>query len=174
MDSIWRKITHNPERLALSGHIQTEAAVIGGGMAGILTAFFLQEAGVKTIVLEAGHVGEGQTGSTTAKITAQHGLIYDGLIHSQGKEKAALYARANSRAVEDYRSLVKSRNILRAASPVVVETKPINKHPRSAGNSSHESAQESPVLRVSATFLPSEAFDSARPFPPRLHCRAYS
>lgn len=67
MDSIWRKITHNPERLALSGHIQTEAAVIGGGMAGILTAFFLQEAGVKTIVLEAGHVGEGQTGSTTAK-----------------------------------------------------------------------------------------------------------
>lgn len=80
-------------------------------MAGILTAFFLQEAGVKTIVLEAGHVGEGQTGSTTAKITAQHGLIYDGLIHSQGKEKAALYARANSRAVEDYRSLVKSRNI---------------------------------------------------------------
>ena len=111
MDSIWRKITHNPERLALSGHIQTEAAVIGGGMAGILTAFFLQEAGVKTIVLEAGHVGEGQTGSTTAKITAQHGLIYDGLIHSQGKEKAALYARANSRAVEDYRSLVQSRNI---------------------------------------------------------------
>ena len=65
MDSIWRKITHNPERLALSGHIQTEAAVIGGGMAGILTAFFLQEAGVKTIVLEAGHVGEGQTGSST-------------------------------------------------------------------------------------------------------------
>ena len=36
MDSIWRKITHNPERLAFSGHIQTEAAVIGGGMAGIL------------------------------------------------------------------------------------------------------------------------------------------
>ena len=57
MDSIWRKITHNPERLALSGHIKPEAAVIGGGMAGILTAFFLQEAGVKTIVLEAGHVG---------------------------------------------------------------------------------------------------------------------
>ena len=32
-------------------------------------------------------MGEGQTGSTTAKITAQHGLIYDGLIHSQGKER---------------------------------------------------------------------------------------
>ena len=54
MDSIWRKMNHNPEKLAFSGHIQTEAAVIGGGMAGILTAFFLQEAGIKTILLEAG------------------------------------------------------------------------------------------------------------------------
>ena len=52
MDSIWRKMNHNPEKLAFSGHIQTEAAVIGGGMAGILTAFFLQEAGIKTILLD--------------------------------------------------------------------------------------------------------------------------
>ena len=60
MDSIWRKMNHNPEKLAFSGHIQTEAAVIGGGMAGILTAFFLQEAGIKTILLEAGHIGDGK------------------------------------------------------------------------------------------------------------------
>ncbi|MFR6329664.1 MAG: NAD(P)/FAD-dependent oxidoreductase [Eisenbergiella sp.] len=111
MDSIWRKMNHNPEKLAFSGHIQTEAAVIGGGMAGILTAFFLQEAGIKTILLEAGHIGEGQTGNTTAKITAQHGLIFDGLITSLGMERAELYAKANQTAIEEYRQLVERLEI---------------------------------------------------------------
>lgn len=111
MDSIWKKMNHNPEKLAFSGHIQTEAAVIGGGMAGILTAFFLQEAGVKTILLEAGHIGEGQTGNTTAKITAQHGLLFDGLTASQGAQRAALYAKANQAGVEEYRRLVKQLDI---------------------------------------------------------------
>lgn len=111
MDSIWRKMNHNPEKLAFSGHIQTEAAVIGGGMAGILTAFFLQEAGIKTILLEAGHIGEGQTGNTTAKITAQHGLIFDGLITSLGMERAELYAKANQTAIEEYRQLVERLGI---------------------------------------------------------------
>ena len=111
MDSIWKKMNHNPEKLAFSGHIQTEAAVIGGGMAGILTAFFLQEAGVKTILLEAGHIGEGQTGNTTAKITAQHGLLFDGLTASQGAQRAALYAKANQAGVEEYRRLVKQMDI---------------------------------------------------------------
>ena len=45
MDSIWRKMNHNQEKLAFSGHIQTEAAVIGGGMAGILTAFSYRKPG---------------------------------------------------------------------------------------------------------------------------------
>lgn len=80
-------------------------------MAGILTAFFLQEAGVKTILLEAGHIGEGQTGNTTAKITAQHGLLFDGLTASQGAQRAALYAKANQAGVEEYRRLVKQMDI---------------------------------------------------------------
>lgn len=56
--------------------------------------------------MEAGHIGEGQTGNTTAKITAQHGLIFDGLITSLGMERAELYAKANQTAIEEYRQLV--------------------------------------------------------------------
>ena len=61
-------------------------AVIGGGMTGILTALELQERGLQVVVAEAGHVGGGQTGRTTAKLTAQHGAIYAGLIERLGRD----------------------------------------------------------------------------------------
>ncbi len=53
-------------------------------MAGVLTAYALQQAGLSVVVLEAGRIAGGQTQNTTAKITSQHGLIYSRLIQSFG------------------------------------------------------------------------------------------
>ena len=107
MESIWEKTCKGPARPPLYGKAQADVAVIGGGMTGILTALELQERGLHDIqdinadmLSLAGHVGGGQTGRTTAKLTAQHGAIYAGLIERLGREKAAMYARANRRAVE--------------------------------------------------------------------------
>lgn len=76
MQSIWSKTAELPPHPPLPGDLKVEAAVIGGGMAGILTACLLQEKGVESVVLEAERIGGGQTKNTTAKITSQHGLIY--------------------------------------------------------------------------------------------------
>ena len=84
MRSIWsiNDIQKKDKREPFPEHIS--AAVIGGGMAGILCAWFLMESGVDTVVLEAGTVGSGQTEGTTAKITSQHGLIYSRLTETMG------------------------------------------------------------------------------------------
>lgn len=111
MDSIWSKTTDMPEYPALSGDVTTEAAVIGGGLAGILTAYYLQQRGIKTIVLEANRIGSGQTKNTTAKITAQHNLIYHKLIQDFGEEKAKHYADANEQAIAEYRRLITENRI---------------------------------------------------------------
>lgn len=42
MESVWSKEVEIPERSALEGDLQVEAAVIGGGMTGILTAYALK------------------------------------------------------------------------------------------------------------------------------------
>lgn len=88
MRSIWsiNDIQKKDKREPFPEHIS--AAVIGGGMAGILCAWFLMESGVDTVVLEAGTVGSGQTEGTTAKITSQHGLIYSRLTETMGAEAA--------------------------------------------------------------------------------------
>ena len=75
MESLWRQTADIPRRDSLAGSLKVEAAVIGAGMAGVLTAYELGRRGVRTVVLEASTIGSGQTGRTTAKITAQHGLI---------------------------------------------------------------------------------------------------
>ncbi len=111
MQSIWRESVCLPPRPALTGNVKTDVAVIGGGMAGCLTAYFLQREGVDTVVLEARRVGSGQTGNTTAKITCQHGLIYDRLIAQLGQERAKMYAQANREAIGQYRALAEELGV---------------------------------------------------------------
>ena len=76
MDSIWTKTAALPEFPMLDGDYEADVAIIGGGLAGMLTASFLRRAGAEVTVIEANRVGSGQTAGTTAKLTAQHGLKY--------------------------------------------------------------------------------------------------
>ena len=111
MESIWSKTCEIPKRLPLDSDIEADVAVIGGGMAGILTAYQLECAGVRTVVLEAGQIGGGQTRNTTAKITSQHGMFCHDFIEKKGRDAAGQYVRANQAAVEEYKRIVEEERI---------------------------------------------------------------
>lgn len=91
----------------LKGEIKTDVLIIGGGMAGILCAYLLQQAGIPYVLAEAQTICGGITKNTTAKITSQHGLIYGQLIRRFGAEKARQYLEANEAALHKYRELCK-------------------------------------------------------------------
>lgn len=111
MDSIWTKTCSIPKREPLRKDMETEVAVIGAGMAGILIAYQLQKTGKQVIILEANRIASGQTRNTTAKITSQHGLKYADLIHSTGKEKARQYAMANEAAIQEFKRIIEEEKI---------------------------------------------------------------
>ena len=111
MESIWSSTCRPKERATLNGDIQADAVVIGGGMAGILTAYSLQRAGVRTVVLEAERIGGGQTKNTTAKITSQHGMFCSSFIEKKGKDTAEKYVQANQQAVEEYKKIIRREKI---------------------------------------------------------------
>lgn len=111
MDSIWSRNCEIQKCERLSGNLATEVAVIGAGMAGILIACALQDAGCGVVVLEANRIAGGQSRNTTAKITSQHGMIYQRLTQTLGKEAARQYARANEDALHAYGLLIKGRHI---------------------------------------------------------------
>lgn len=105
MKSVWSKETALPAFDSLNGDIKTDVLVIGGGMAGILCTYMLKQAGVACILVEADRICSGITKNTTAKITSQHGLVYDKLIRQFGVDRARMYLMANEKALKSYRSL---------------------------------------------------------------------
>ena len=85
MDSIWTKTAQLPQFEPLRSDLNTDVLIIGGGLAGVLCAYKLAQAGVDYALVEADRICSGITKNTTAKITSQHGLIYDKLIREIGR-----------------------------------------------------------------------------------------
>ena len=105
MDSVWTKTANLPHFEELEGDVTTDVLIIGGGITGILCAYFMKERGIDYLLVEGQEICNGVTGNTTAKITAQHGLIYAKMIRHAGLEKTRLYLEANQRAVMKYAEL---------------------------------------------------------------------
>ncbi len=107
MYSVWQSKTDLPKFPTLENDIKTDVLIIGGGITGILTAYFLEQNGIKYVLAEKSTICSGTTQNTTAKITVQHGLIYDKLLKNRGYEYAKKYLKANKLAFEKYASLCK-------------------------------------------------------------------
>ena len=105
MDSIWSETSKNDGFPQLRGNLRTDVVIVGGGLAGVLCLKELTDRGVDCVLLEAKSIGSGITKNTTAKITFQHGLIYDKLIKNVGLEKAKQYLTANKNALEKFKKM---------------------------------------------------------------------
>ncbi len=107
MKSVWNTSVKRPKFKSIDGDIKTDVLIIGGGITGILCGYMLKNAGVDCIVTEANKICGGVTENTTAKITLQHGLMYDKMIKRFGQDAAALYLKAQDKAVLEYKKLCK-------------------------------------------------------------------
>lgn len=103
--SLWADSAVLPQFEPLKGAVTTDVLIIGGGLCGILCAYYLQQAGVSYVLAEGNRIGSGVTQNTTAKITSQHGLIYHTMLKKEGIERTKLYLSANQKAVKEYQAL---------------------------------------------------------------------
>ena len=106
--SVWQYEVSLPRFSKIEEDKKTDILIIGGGICGILCAYFLDKKGIDYILVEGSYICSGATKNTTAKITSQHGLIYDKLINSIGKDGAKAYLIANQDAVSEYEKLCKN------------------------------------------------------------------
>lgn len=105
MESLWEQTSRHTGFERLEQNMKTKVLIIGGGMAGVLCAYLLHQSGVPYVLLEAETIGSGITKNTTAKITSQHGLLYDKLIREFDVGRARQYLDANQAALQKYREL---------------------------------------------------------------------
>ncbi|MDC3412970.1 FAD-dependent oxidoreductase [Terrihalobacillus insolitus] len=108
----WRDSVDIPTFPTLDKNIHdAEVGIVGGGITGITLAYLLVKQGIDVVLVDAGTLSNGVTGHTTAKITAQHGLIYDEFIQHFGLEKARMYYQANIEAMQLIKDIVSDHNI---------------------------------------------------------------
>jgi glycine/D-amino acid oxidase-like deaminating enzyme/nitrite reductase/ring-hydroxylating ferredoxin subunit len=97
---LWRTGLNIPSFSPYTEDAEFDVVIVGAGITGITTAYFLTQAGMKVAILEANKIFNGTTGHTTAKITAQHDVIYHELIQHFGLEKTKIYYQSTKNAMD--------------------------------------------------------------------------
>ena len=108
MESIWEKDLPQIRFTKLDSNQKTDVLIVGGGIAGILCAYKVKNAGIDCLLAEADEICGGVTKNTSAKITFSHGLIYDKIIGRFGEERARSYLSAQTDAIREYAKLCES------------------------------------------------------------------
>ncbi|QQK77175.1 FAD-dependent oxidoreductase [Salicibibacter cibarius] len=110
-ETAWQASVDLPDFEPLKDNMKTDVVIVGGGITGITAAYLLVQEGLQVALVEAGKLLNGTTGHTTAKVTAQHGLIYDEFIQHLGKTNARLYYEANKEAMAFIRETIDTHGI---------------------------------------------------------------
>lgn len=127
--SIWKTELNDDKVNRLNRDLTREVVIIGAGLAGVLTGYFLKQAGVQVTIIEADHIGHGVTMNTTGKITMGLPEFFAPLLKNYGKEKSKIYTDAMQKAVHDYDLLIRELNIpcdYEQLSSFIYSTKEVN------------------------------------------------
>lgn len=110
-ESYWICSTEGTNYHSLEEDIIVDVAIIGGGIAGLTSAFELAKTDLKVALFEANNIAMGTSGHTTAKITPQHNIVYSTIADKMGIEMTKQYAVANQNGMDFILDIVKNNNI---------------------------------------------------------------
>lgn len=102
--------TNNSEKRSFS-NIKTDILIIGGGITGITTAYFLKNNSKKVTIIDKDKIGSGVTLASTAKITYLQGIIYQTLSKNFNNDVAKQYFNSQKEAISIIKNIVNYNNI---------------------------------------------------------------
>lgn len=102
--------TASPDFPTLQETIETDVCVIGGGIAGLTTAYLLSREGKAVVLIDAMEMGKGETGRTTAHFFPPDDRYFE-IEDAFGEEKARLVAESFEQATALVEKIVKKEEI---------------------------------------------------------------
>lgn len=109
--SVWQATALMPKFSPLSDNLNVEVCIVGGGIAGLTTAYLLMKEGLKVCVLEAFDLASGQTGKTTAHfVTALDDRFFE-IEKMHGEDGAKIAADSHRVAIEKVEKIIRDEKI---------------------------------------------------------------
>ena len=98
----------------LGADIECDVCVVGAGIAGLLTAYRLAEAGRRVVVIDSQAICGGETGRTTAHVSDAFDDRYVNVERMHGRDGSRLAAESHRAAIENLQQLACSLHVERA------------------------------------------------------------
>lgn len=109
--SMWHATVEATEANRLTQHERADVCIVGAGLAGITTAYLLQQAGKSVIVLDDGPIGGGETGRTTAHLASEIDDYYHVIEKIHGLDNARIAYESQARAIDKIEAIAKAEGI---------------------------------------------------------------
>src|SRR5436853_2365836 len=109
--SVWSATAAMPECAPLRENVHVDVCVIGGGIAGLSTAYQLCKAGRSVAVLDDGPLAGGMTRMTTGHLTNMLDDRYFELEKVHGAEAIRVAADSHTAAIERIDEIVRAEHI---------------------------------------------------------------
>ena len=109
--SVWMDTTEVPQFQSLTQDVRANVCVIGAGIAGMTTAYLLARAGRAVVLIDDGPIGGGETGRTTAHLTAALDDRYYNIARMHGEEGARLAAESHMSAIHRIETIASMEDI---------------------------------------------------------------
>lgn len=110
-NSYFREINNKRTFPKLNENLKIDVLIIGAGLAGLSCAYEMLPYSNNIVVVDQNRIYQNTTSSTTAKITFQHGYIYNDLIKKYSVDDARLYKEFNELGLNRIEDIVKKENI---------------------------------------------------------------
>ncbi len=109
--SIWLKGVKQQKSNILKNDIETDILIIGGGITGITTGYFLQDSNKKITIVDQNKIGCGHTSKSTGKLTYLQGSIYNNIEKIYDKDTSLNYLKSQKEAIEIVKKIIIDNNI---------------------------------------------------------------
>lgn len=107
--SIWNKRKIVRKKEVLNKNIKTDILIIGAGITGMTTAYFLKDKNI--CVVDANEIGYGVTLNSTAKINYFQERIYTKIKNITNKDNAVKYLKSQRYAIEKIKNIIEKEKI---------------------------------------------------------------
>jgi glycine/D-amino acid oxidase-like deaminating enzyme/nitrite reductase/ring-hydroxylating ferredoxin subunit len=95
----------------LTRNLSADVCVVGAGIAGLTTAYLLARDGRSVVVIDAGHVGGGQTAMTTAHLSSVIDDTFKEMLRLHGPDGARLAYESHGRAIDRIEAICEEERI---------------------------------------------------------------